>query len=64
MSTWEIGEDEWPEPETTGEVLIVDDDASIRTMLAFVFDDAGYRVWRRPTGGRRSTSSAPSRPRW
>lgn len=44
MSTWEIGEDEWPEPETTGEVLIVDDDASIRTMLAFVFDDAGYRV--------------------
>ncbi len=44
MSMWEIGEDEWPEPETTGEVLIVDDDASIRTMLGFVFDDAGYRV--------------------
>ncbi len=44
MSMWEIGEDEWPDPATTGEVLIVDDDASIRTMLGFVFDDAGYRV--------------------
>ncbi len=44
MSSWEIAEDEWPDPATTGDVLIVDDDASIRTMLAFVFDDAGYRV--------------------
>jgi len=42
MSAWdgtgEVGE------RTSGEVLIVDDDASIRTMLAFVFDDAGYTV--------------------
>ncbi len=45
MSGWEIGDDEWPsQQDTTGDVLIVDDDASIRTMLAFVFDDAGYRV--------------------
>ena len=44
MSSWEIEEDEWPDPGTTGDVLIVDDDASIRTMLGFVFDDAGYRV--------------------
>lgn len=44
MSSWEIGDDEWPAPVTTGEVLIVDDDASIRMMLAFVFDDAGFRV--------------------
>jgi DNA-binding response OmpR family regulator len=44
MSSWEIEEDEWPDPGTTGDVLIVDDDASIRAMLAFVFDDAGYRV--------------------
>ena len=29
---------------TSGDVLIVDDDASIRTLLAFVFDDAGYHV--------------------
>ncbi len=42
MSAWdgtgEVGE------RTSGEVLIVDDDASIRTMLAFVFEDAGYTV--------------------
>ena len=44
MSSWEIAEEEWPDPGTTGDILIVDDDASIRTMLAFVFDDAGYRV--------------------
>ncbi len=44
MSSWEIGEDEWPDPGTTRDVLIVDDDASIRAMLAFVFDDAGHRV--------------------
>jgi len=44
MSSWEIEEDEWPDPESTGEVLIVDDDASIRSLLGFVFDDAGYRV--------------------
>jgi two-component system alkaline phosphatase synthesis response regulator PhoP len=44
MSSWEIAEDEWPDAGTTGDVLIVDDDASIRAMLAFVFDDAGYRV--------------------
>jgi DNA-binding response OmpR family regulator len=44
MSSWEISEEEWPDPGTTGEVLIVDDDASIRSMLGFVFDDAGYRV--------------------
>jgi len=44
MSSWEIEEEGWPAPGTTGDVLIVDDDASIRTMLAFVFDDVGYRV--------------------
>lgn len=44
MSSWEIEEEEWPDPGTTGDVLIVDDDASIRSMLGFVFDDAGYRV--------------------
>jgi len=44
MSSWEIEEEDWPAPATTGDVLIVDDDTSIRTMLAFVFHDAGYRV--------------------
>ena len=44
MSSWEIDEDEWPDPGTTDDILIVDDDASIRAMLAFVFDDAGYTV--------------------
>src|SRR6187402_3181192 len=44
MSSWEIEEDDWPHPGTTSDILIVDDDASIRTMLAFVFDDAGYTV--------------------
>jgi DNA-binding response OmpR family regulator len=44
MSSWEIEEDEWPDPGTTGDILIVDDDASIRSMLGYVFDDAGYRV--------------------
>ena len=44
MSSWEIGEDDWPDPGTTSDILIVDDDASIRAMLAFVFDDAGYTV--------------------
>ena len=63
MSSWEIAEGEGPDPGTTGDVLIVDDDASIRTMLAFVFDDAGYQSWRRPTARRRSTRSAPRRPR-
>ena len=44
MSSWEIDEDDWPDPATTDDILIVDDDASIRAMLAFVFDDAGYTV--------------------
>ena len=44
MSSWEIDEEEWPDPGTTDDILIVDDDASIRAMLAFVFDDAGYTV--------------------
>jgi len=43
MSSWEIDE-EWPDPATTSDILIVDDDASIRSMLGFVFDDAGYTV--------------------
>ncbi len=43
MPGWDIG-DEWPELQTSNEVLIVDDDASIRAMLAFVFHDAGYTV--------------------
>lgn len=46
MSDWQVDAEEWPDPpaETTGEVLIVDDDASIRSMLGFVFDDAGFEV--------------------
>ena len=44
VSGWEIDEQEWPTPETTSEVLIVDDDASIRTMLSFVFEDEGFTV--------------------
>src|SRR6187455_1851409 len=44
MSGWEIDEGDWPDPATTDDILIVDDDASIRAMLAFVFDDAGYTV--------------------
>ncbi len=44
MSSGEIGVDDWPDPRTTSDILIVDDDASIRTMLAFVFEDAGYTV--------------------
>ena len=44
MSDWQIDEADWPDPETTSEVLIVDDDPSIRTMLAYVFTDAGYDV--------------------
>jgi CheY-like chemotaxis protein len=44
MSGWDIDGDEWADDDTSGEVLIVDDDASIRTMLAFVFHDAGYVV--------------------
>lgn len=34
MSDWQIDEADWPDPQTTSEVLIVDDDPSIRTMLA------------------------------
>jgi DNA-binding response OmpR family regulator len=44
VSGWEIDEEEWPEPQASSEVLIVDDDASIRTMLSFVFVDAGFDV--------------------
>lgn len=43
MKGWDIDE-EWPEQETSGEVLVVDDDASIRTLLAFVFQDQGFVV--------------------
>lgn len=43
MKGWDIDE-EWPEQETSGEVLVVDDDASIRTLLAFVFQDEGFVV--------------------
>lgn len=43
MPGWDI-DDEWPELQTSGEVLVVDDDASIRTLLAFVFHDEGYEV--------------------
>jgi DNA-binding response OmpR family regulator len=43
MPGWDL-DDEWPELQTSDHVLVVDDDASIRTMLAYVFDDAGYDV--------------------
>lgn len=43
MPGWDI-DDEWPEQETSGEVLVVDDDASIRTMLSFIFEDEGFEV--------------------
>lgn len=44
MSGWEIDGDEWPEQATTDDVLIVDDDTSVRTMLAYVFHDEGFSV--------------------
>jgi DNA-binding response OmpR family regulator len=44
MSGWEIDADEWPEQGTSDDVLIVDDDTSIRTMLAYVFHDEGFEV--------------------
>lgn len=43
MPGWDL-DDEWPELQTSGEVLIVDDDPSIRSMLAFVFHDEGFEV--------------------
>ena len=42
MTGWEIDDRLWPDYQAEGDVLIVDDDASIRTMLAFVFEDAGF----------------------
>jgi two-component system alkaline phosphatase synthesis response regulator PhoP len=42
---WEIDDEDWPEEPTeatNGTILIVDDDPSIRTMLAFIFEDEGY----------------------
>jgi DNA-binding response OmpR family regulator len=46
MSGWEIADDEgWEDDDTTsGAVLIVDDDPSIRAMLSYVFDDEGFEV--------------------
>lgn len=48
MTDWEITEADWPEPPPVPpgdqSVLIVDDDASIRSMLGFVFDDEGFAV--------------------
>lgn len=43
MPGWDL-DDEWPELQTSGQVLIVDDDPSIRSMLSFVFHDDGYDV--------------------
>lgn len=43
MPGWDI-DDEWPELQTSGEVLVVDDDTSIRMMLSFVFHDEGFDV--------------------
>ena len=43
MPGWDL-QDEWPELQTSGQVLIVDDDPSIRSMLSFVFHDEGYEV--------------------
>lgn len=43
MPGWDI-DDEWPELQTSGQVLVVDDDASIRTLLAFIFHDEGFDV--------------------
>lgn len=48
MSEWDITDDDWPDAGSAepGErrVLIVDDDASIRSMLGFLFEDEGFRV--------------------
>jgi DNA-binding response OmpR family regulator len=44
VTSWEIEDGDWPEPQTTSEVLIVDDDASIRSLLSYVFSDEGYEV--------------------
>ncbi len=44
MSDWEIQESDWPGEATTSEVLIVDDDASVRSMLGYVFEDASFEV--------------------
>ena len=42
MTGWAIDDKLWPDYVAEGDVLIVDDDPSIRTMLAFVFEDAGF----------------------
>ncbi len=48
MDEWEITNDEWPDrPDVAASertVLIVDDDASIRSMLGFIFQDEGFQV--------------------
>ncbi len=47
MTDWEIEEGDWPQEAheaNNGNVLIVDDDPSIRAMLGFLFDDEGFTV--------------------
>jgi DNA-binding response OmpR family regulator len=45
MPDWDMGDEGWAgeRPEANnGNILIVDDDPSIRTMLAFIFEDEGF----------------------
>lgn len=44
MSGWEIDGAGWSDQQTSDEVLVVDDDASVRSMLGFVFSDEGFDV--------------------
>lgn len=44
MSDWQIDERDWPETVTTDQVLIADDDPGIRSMLGYVFAEAGHDV--------------------
>lgn len=43
MPGWDI-DDDWPDQQTSGQVLVVDDDPSVRSLLAFIFDDEGFDV--------------------
>jgi DNA-binding response OmpR family regulator len=55
MSDWQITDEQWPEADppapADATVLIVDDDASIRAMLGFLFEDEGFTVREAADGG-------------